>query len=577
MLTYLVEKDVPVPMRDGVCLSADVYRQDGAGPQPVLLARTPYGKDAWFGGPDSTDFDVFRALQAGYVVVVQDCRGRGRSDGDFRGQNVQERPDGVDTIAWASAQPWSSGAVGTFGGSYTGMTQWMAAREAPPALKAMAPVATYSDHYEGMQYQGGVKLMLGLTWSYLVTLMDIPRRAERGERSPSELADVDIDAALRRLPLADHPVLGELAPWYAEWLEHDRPGQYWAEGSPRAGYEAITAPALNVGGWYDIFLWGTLQNFVGMRRRGRSAAARRSRLVVGPWSHTNDTQDFPDRGFGAAASATTGLDLPGLQLRWFDRWLNSGGQDDDEPSVQIFVMGIDEWRHESDWPLPDTDYRDYYLHSGGSANTRRGDGRLTEEKPDAEPPDAFLYNPLRPVPTVGGPVFAFGVNDAGPRDQRGVEDRDDVLVYSTPALERPVEVTGPVLLTLLVDSSAKDTDFTGKLVDVHPDGQAINLTEGIMRARYRNSMTQPELMENGQIYELTVDMWATSNVFLPGHRIRLEVSSSNFPRFARNTNHGGDVAYEGVDACVPAINRVFHDAAHPSRLVLPVIERAGRE
>lgn len=242
----------------------------------------------------------------------------------------------------------------------------------------------------------------------------------------------------------------------------------------------------------------------------------------------------------------------------------------------LFVMGTDEWRTADDWPLPGTQYRPYYLHSAGQANSLYGDGTLSEEPPGDQPPDVYLYNPFRPVPTVGGQVILPGANSTGPRDQRSVELRDDVLVYSTPILDRPVEVIGPVELTLFIASSARDTDFTGKLVDVFPDGRAMILTEGILRARYRNSYTEPELLEPGTIYELRLNLWATANVFLPGHRIRLEVSSSNFPRFARNSNTGGDIRYETASQYQPAINRIFHDAAHPSRLTLPIVERSER-
>ncbi len=260
--------------------------------------------------------------------------------------------------------------------------------------------------------------------------------------------------------------------------------------------------------------------------------------------------------------------------REHDKWLKEVDNGvEQEPPVMLFVMGIDEWRAETDWPLPDTQYRPYYLHSAGQANTLHGDGSLSDEAPGDEPPDVYLYNPLRPVPTVGGQVLLPGGNANGPRDQRAVETRDDVLVYSTSVLDHAVEVTGPIELRLFVASSARDTDFTGKLVDVYPDGRAMILTEGILRARYRTSFTEPELLEPDAIYELHLDLWATANVFLPGHRIRLEVSSSNFPRFNRNSNTGGDVASEAADQYRPAINRIFHDAAHPSHVILPIIER----
>jgi putative CocE/NonD family hydrolase len=239
----------------------------------------------------------------------------------------------------------------------------------------------------------------------------------------------------------------------------------------------------------------------------------------------------------------------------------------------LFVMGIDQWRTETDWPLPDTQYRPYYLHSAGSANSLRGDGTLSLVAPGDESPDVYLAHPLRPVPTVGGQVAMPGANAIGPRDQREVEQRDDVLVYSTPVLDRPVEVVGPIELHLFIASSARDTDFTGKLVDVYPDGRAMILTGGILRARYRTSMTRPELLEPNTIVEVCLDLWATTNVFLPGHYIRLEVASSNFPRFGRNSNTGGEIASDATNDYQPAINRIFHDAEHPSRLIHPIIER----
>jgi putative CocE/NonD family hydrolase len=321
-------------------------------------------------------------------------------------------------------------------------------------------------------------------------------------------------------------------------------------------------------------LWSTFQNYMGMKQRGGTEEARRNqRLIIGPWTHMNFSGSFPERDFGSGGSSAA-IDLPGIHLRWFGRWLKGVDNGiDHEPPVMIFVMGIDEWRNEADWPIPDTQYHPYYLHSSGGANTLHGDGTLSTEPPGDEPSDVYLYNPLRPVPTVGGQVILPGGNAMGPRDQRAVELRDDVLVYSTPVLEQAVEVTGPIELRLFVSSSAPDTDFTGKLVDVYPDGRAMILTEGILRARYYNSFTEPKLLEPDTIYELRLNLWATANVFLPGHRIRLEVSSSNFPRFDRNSNTGGVIASETREQYQSASNRIFHDTAHPSHLILPIIER----
>lgn len=568
MVTILIEKNVMVPMRDGMRLATDVYRLDRPAPAPVLLARTPYDKER--GVASSVPFDIMRAVQAGYAVVIQDVRGRFASEGTFNAHS-QEARDGVDAITWAAAQPWANGVVGTLGGSYLGGTQWLPAREQPPALRAMAPTNTASDMYEGLTYQGGAKVLHDMRWAVAISRDESLRRAARGWVPLEGTADFDADAAVAHLPLDDHPLFRELAPFYLEWLAHPTADAYWPPLSPCAGYEQITAPALNIDGWYDIFLWGAFQNYIGMRDRGGTDHARHNqRVIIGPWTHTNFSGSFPEREFGTSASSEA-IDLTGLQLRWFDHWLKGADNGVEEESpVTIFVMGIDRWRNESEWPLHDTQYRPYYLHSASGANSLRGDGVLSTEPPGDEPPDMYLYNPLRPAPTVGGQVILPGANAMGPRDQREVEVRDDVLVYSTAVLEQPVEVTGPIELRLFVSSSARDTDFTGKLVDVFPDGRAIILTEGILRARYRNSFTAPEALEPDAVYELRLDLWATANVFLPGHRIRLEVSSSNFPRFDRNSNTGGEIAGEAANEYRPTINRIFHDAAHPSRLILPI-------
>jgi putative CocE/NonD family hydrolase len=572
MSKILIEKNIMVPVRDGVKLATDVYRLEGSAPTPVLVVRTPYNKDRIIAGGDI--FDIFRAVQSGYTVVAQDVRGRYASEGIFN-PHVQETADGLDAFAWAAAQPWSNGVVGTFGGSYLGATQWLPAREQPPALRTMAPAITFSDGYEGCSYQGGAKVLHDLRWVVAdIVPAEIERRIARGEKVLESDIPLDVDRALTELPLATHSLIQEYASFYLDWLAHPTADDCWLPSSPRAGYEQISVPALNISGWYDIFLWSTFQNYMGMKQRGGTEEARRNqRLIVGPWTHMNFSGSFPEREFGRGASSAA-IDLPGIHLRWFDRWLKDVDNGiDQEPPVMIFVMGIDEWRHESDWPLPDTQYRPYYLHGSGGANTLHGDGTLSTEPPGDEPSDVYLYNPLRPVPTVGGQVILPGGNAMGARDQRKVELRDDVLVYSTPVLEAAVEVTGPIELRLFVASSAPDTDFTGKLVDVYPDGRAIILTEGILRVRYRNSFTEPELLKPSEICELQLNLWATANVFLPGHCIRLEVSSSNFPRFDRNSNTGGVIASESRDQYQPAINRIFHDAAHPSHLILPLIER----
>ena len=575
-----IEKNLMVPMRDGVLLATDVYRPDELGPFPTLLTRLPYNKD---GQLLSGYFDVIRAVQAGYVVVAQDTRGRWASDGEFN-PFFDEARDGADAIAWAAAQPWSTGAVGMIGGSYYGATQWTAATQAPEALRAIAPFVTTDQYYDGWAYQGGAfQLGFNLHWTLMaLASAEVTRRMAAGAAGPADFAALvaaldDNDATFRRLPLLGLPELDGLAPYYDDWLRHPSYDDYWRATAPRESCGQITVPALNVGGWYDLFLKGTLANYTGMKARGGSDAARRyQRLVIGPWAHGPMDGWFPERSYGLQAGIEA-ADLTGLQLRWFD-WLLRGtdtGLGGEKP-VRLFVMGANVWRDEDDWPPPGTEYVDYFLHSRGRANTAGGDGGLSVDAPGDEPEDVYLYDPRDPVPTTGGPTFLPGLfigANAGPRDQRAVESRHDVLCYSSEPLAEPVEVIGPVVAVLHVSSSAPDTDFTAKLVDVAPDGRAENLADGILRARYRESLSEPSLLEPERVYQVTVDLVATAAQFPAGHRIRLEISSSNFPRFDRNTNTGGVIAAESEADLRQAVNRVHHTRALPSRLVLPVIRR----
>lgn len=346
-------------------------------------------------------------------------------------------------------------------------------------------------------------------------------------------------------------------------------------------YAQVDMPVLHIGGWYDIFLTETLESYWAMRDRTKNGLMHPQQLIVGPWAHLDFPGMFPEQIYGPTAS-TLAADVVGMQLRWLDRWLKGveTAAQQDAP-VRLFIMGANVWRDEMDWPLPDTHYQRYYLHSQGQANTSTGNGARSRELPTDEPEDTFCYDPHNPVPTVGGanllfdhdPSDPFPAINAGPLDQRILEQRADVLCYTTEPLTRPVEVTGYTELVLSVSSSATDTDFTGKLVDVYPDGRAEILTDGILRARYRRPENKPTLLEIGDLYELHIDIGATANVFQTGHRIRLEVSSSNFPRFDRNSNTGGMIATEHEADFQSAINRVYHTAAHPSYLILPIIER----
>jgi uncharacterized protein len=586
-MTFVVEVDVPVPMRDGVALATNVWRPEGPGPFPVLLVRTPYGKDdaGTFGNPKLPD--VFALVEAGYAVVAQDVRGTSRSPGTFV-PHAHEGRDGVDTLEWLAGQSWCDGAVGMWGGSYRGFTQWQAAVRGAPALRAIAPVMSSADPYGAPWYSPGGALSQDavLTWGTLSALRNLRRDLADGHGDPSDVQVLMAGLSDPRLlhdplPVAERGVITRYLPWLSEVLGHPERDAFWQQVAAIDHCGSITVPAFHVGGWYDVFIGETVRSYTMMRRHGGSAAARDGqRLLIGPWCHADgaDLGTFPDRSFGLEGSIKA-ADVTAAHVRFFDRWVR-GRTDtpDDTHRVRIFVMGIDRWRDEVDWPLPGTRHTDFFLAGGGRANTASGDGTLTPDGASVEAVDTFLYDPRRPVPSVGGTVLA-AVPGAypGPADQAAIETREDVLCFTTAVLEEPVEVTGHVTLVLHVSSSAPDTDFTGKLVDVHPGGKAIVLCEGMQRARYRRSLTDPALLEPGTVYELTIDLCVTSNVFLPGHRIRLEVSSSNFPRYDRNTNTGGTIASDSEDDLTIAVNRVHHGPAHPSRLVLPLIERPDTE
>jgi uncharacterized protein len=559
-----VERGVAVKMRDGVVLRADVYRPEADGKFPVLLQRTPYNKA---GG---LEFGL-KAAARGYVVIIQDVRGRYTSEGEWY-TFKHEPDDGYDTVEWAAALPYSNGKVGMFGGSYVGATQMLTAIAHPPHLAGIFPVVTASNYHENWTYQGGAfEQWFNESWTSGLAQDTFNRQVARNTNAMHNIW---------KLPLSDYPLFDAgaasgsesprtLAPYFIDWLGHPSYDDYWKRISIEEHFSEINVPVYSVAAWYDIFLGGSLRNYLGIKRRGGSDTARRGqRLLVVIGGHAGRGRHIGEVDFGPAAEQ---VDDEEVMLRWYDAILKDekNGVEQEKP-VKIFVMGRNVWREEDDWPLARAKSVRYYLHSGGKSNSLGGDGGLSTVVAQAEPPDHWVYDPANPVPTVGGPLCCDSMHLApGPRDQRPVEARDDVLLYTTPALKQDLEVTGPVSLELYASSSSVDTDFTAKLVDVGPNGFAQNLTEGILRARYRNSQEKPEMMNPGEVYKLTVDLWATSNVFLAGHRLRLELSSSNFPRFDRNTNTGEDPGQGS--RLVKAANAVYHDGEHPSALVLPVV------
>lgn len=553
----IFERDVEATMRDGVVLNADIYRPKEPGKYPILLERTPYDKQ------DERDTGMMFAA-FGYVVILQDVRGRYTSPGEWY-PFKHEAADGYDTVEWAAGLPYSNGKVGMFGASYEAATQMLAAMAHPPHLMGIFPVVTASNYHDGWVYQGGAfEQWMSESWTASLARDTLNRRV----RANSNVLDwVD------KLPLASYPVQNpisqeHLAPYFFDWLTHPTYDDFWKEISIEEHFDEITVPAFHVGAWYDIFLRGTLRNYVGLKTSANGETARRDqRLLIGVGGHAGGGRKIGEVDFGPGLQS----DETEIMHRWYDYILKGipNGLDKEKP-VKIFVMGKNEWREENEWPLARALNIPYYLQSGGTANSLRGEGRLAPQIEKTSAIDRFTYDPVHPVPTHGGPLCCMrSLLHAGPMDQRSVESREDVLVYTTPAFEQDFEVTGPINLDLYVSSSTVDTDFTAKLVDVWPNGFAQNLSEGILRMRYRNSQAQPELMNPGQIYKIKVDMIATSNVFLAGHKLRLEISSSNFPRFDRNLNTGEDQAYS--TRMVKAENVILHDKEHPSALVLPVV------
>ena len=574
----LIERDVEIPLRDGTVLRADVWRPAGDGRHPTILQRLPYDKANSFITAHLYGLEPLRAVAAGFNLVLQDCRGTGTSDGVFR-PFVDESQDGADTIAWIAGQPYSDGNVVMYGASYVGATQLLAATADPAALRAIAPHLTASEYHEGWIYQGGAfQLGFALSWSLgALGAAALVKKAAAGEdvgalADEFAAANAAMDPYFARLPLTDQPLVNTLVPAYREWLGRPERDAAWQATAISERYGSIDVPALHIGGWSDIFLEGTLRNYVGLRAGAATEAARDGqRLVIGPWAHGNPHEVVGELDHGPSASQLA-VDMTSLHLAFFEAVLR--GESPPGPPVRLFTMGANTWRDEDEWPLRRARVQRLYLRGGGRANGAAGDGGLSATAPGDEPPDHYVYNPRDPVPTVGGctllPSPLIGVR-SGPREQRAIEARGDVLVYTSEPLEQDTEVTGEVRLTLFAASSAPDTDWTAKLVDVHPDGRAIGIADGILRARYREGLERPVLLEPERPERFEVVLGSTSMLFRAGHRIRLQVSSSNFPRFSRHPNTAGDLAAATEADLRPALQTVFHDGERASYLELPIV------
>lgn len=561
-----VERDVESTMRDGVILRADVYSPNAPGDFPVLLLRNPYDKSI-------AQSIVYRHpswyAARGYLVVVQDTRGRYSSQGFFDPLR-REAEDGFDTVQWAATLPNSTGRVGMYGFSYAGATQLLAATQRPPALTCCAPGFTSSDYYSDWTYEGGA-LNLAFIVSWTVQLLAIPDALRRGR--PDIAASIarraaDFPALYRERPLAEFPLLAgtDVAQFFFDWLEHDRRDDYWQMISLEHRYDEITVPCLHFGGWYDTFSPGTVHNYAELARRAGDQT-NRHRLVMGPWVHMPWAPIVGNRDFGAEAINR----VDELQLQWFDYWLKDQSADLGSP-VRVFVMGANSWLDADAWPPPQATVQEWFLHSDSGANSLSGSGELSRVVPAAEPPDIYVYDPGAPVPSAGGRSCCDpAVTPMGPACQQQVEIRNDVLIYSTPTLEQPIRVVGDIHLVLHAATSAVDTDWVVRLVDVGQDRCGVNVSQGILRARYRNSLETPSLLDPGTCYKYKISLGPACWEFAAGHRLRVQITSSDFPAHDINTNTGQRVGESGPLDGIVATQVIYHDVQHPTRLLLPVV------
>ena len=610
----VVCETIYAPMRDGTLLATDRYSPTASGKYPIILVRDPYTRGfggGCFKGIGGAGLGPGTAIpgfaQHGYIGLVQEVRGTNRSQGPFR-EMVQEAQDGYDAIEWAAAQPWSTGKVGTTSGSYLGLTQWQPAIHTPPHLAAIAPMITASDYHDNWTYVNGVfDLWFGMSWPPGWVTDQMIRGLEAIGAPQSQIDqmvttwndNVNTNLASKwvwQLPLISFDKFTTFAPYFYDWLDHPSYDAFWTKLDVETRWDNVKVPALITTAWYDIFQVGSFRNFVGMRREGGTQEARRgTKLVVGPYGHAGDS-GLPTFGADPFGSILT-VDA---QLRFFDRYLKGieNGYEDD-PTVQLYVLVPPDTGNQGSgfvltsdsYPLPNTRWRRLFLSSGGNANSSKGDGQLVsgsfghhdslsedDESREEENsrrhvgsrPDRFDYDPNHPVPTTGGNMCCNNVLPNGAQDQTEVELRNDVLVYTGPPLQRDIAVIGPVQVRIWATSSARDTDFTAKLVDVHPDGLTHNVLDRIVRARYRRgSKLPPSLIEPGEVYEYEIPVGNAGTIFKKGHQIRVEISSSSFPHYARNLNTGK--SNEGTADTEVAHQTVLHDRRHPSHLLLPIV------
>jgi uncharacterized protein len=560
-----IERDVPAEMRDGTILRADVYRPPGDHPVPVLVSRSPYGKTvnvSTFGSAHP----IWLA-QKGYMVVVQDTRGRYSSDGEFY-PFLHEMEDGYDTVEWAAGIPGADGRVGMFGFSYVGATQLLAAVTRPPSLTSIAPGFTASQYYDGWTYNSGaLSTAFVCYWANLLALDTAIRRGDRSGTDRLLTTLGDAPNWFWSLPLSEcQPLDGGHAPYFYDWVEHHTYDDYWKRWSIDEDYSRIEVPGLHIGGWYDVFLSGTVKNFNGLRSgAGDDSSRENQKLLLGPWTHMPWT---PVGRSGNVGPSTNEVD--DWMLRWFDQTIKGADTGVLDHAVTMYTVD-GEWLDFDEWPPADVETETWYIHSDGRANSKYGDGRLDRHPPGSEPVDVFVYDPGVPIPSLGGHSCCFDtITPMGPADQHGAEVSRMMLVYTSDPLTEHIDLIGDVSVTLFAATSVQDTDFTARLCVVDPNGRSVNLQEGILRARYRNSLSKAELLEPGEIYELTIELGPVGARIPAGSSIRLNISSSDFPQWDRNLNTGGTPLQESAMVAQPATQTVLHNSEHPTSIRLPV-------
>ncbi|WP_102346258.1 CocE/NonD family hydrolase [Bacillus sp. Marseille-P3661] len=566
-----MDRNVPMKMSDGTILRADIYRPDDNGQHPAILIRTPYSKQQFRQG---FLYPVEAAFE-GFSVVIQDIRGRYESEGEWNRLKMFEIEaiDGYDSVEWIADQEWCNGNVGLAGGSYLAAMTWIGAMANPPHLKAISPwIGDIAPNMQPPPQTGVVNFVTAANAIPITSLDLIDKLEQQGEdvsalrqdlnrilKNPDELLQF---LPLKNIPLANNQIIRDM------WEARLKPGSLEDQYS-RKKYENVKVPCFHIGGWFDQLEWSTFENFQNMQERGGSSLARVNQmLLVGPWMHGAPSNFLGEISFGLSAGGK-GSEIHERLLNFFRKYLME--TDVDIPTVRYFRMGDNEWKDGESWPLPETSWQRFFLHSNGNANTMSGDGELDLRAPDNETPDTYIYDPHHPVPTVGGKTMATTGLLPGPFDQVRIAQRNDVLCYTSHKLEEEVEVTGPIKLHLFASTTAVDTDFTAKIIDVHPDGRAFNIADGIQRARFRNWSSKPVLVEPSKIYEYVIDMGNTSIMFKKGHRIRIDISSSNFPWYDRNMNTGNPIGEDEVG--IKATQTIYHQKDYASYIDLPVIPK----